>query len=87
MTMIEWAVSLCVSAIQTVIAWFTATLNATSAGEFYIAMIFIVMACGFLLSNFGSIRAAGSDLASEAARPISRNLQQRRNFRKAKRQL
>lgn len=71
-SLIQDAVELCTSSIKKSAQWFTEILDSMGAGEFYIAMVFIVFACGFLLSNFGSIRSAGSDLASEAGSSVRR---------------
>lgn len=70
--MIQNAVVLCTSSIKKSAQWFTDIIDSMGAGEFYIAMVFIVFACGFLLSNFGAVRSAGSDMASEASSSVRR---------------
>lgn len=65
--MISDAINICASSIARCAQWFTEIIDSVSAGEFYVAMVFIVLSCGFLLSNFGAVRGAGSDLADREA--------------------
>lgn len=50
--------------------WFTQILDATGAGDFYLAMVFISLSIGFLLSNFSNGMGihTGSDEAARAYR-------------------
>lgn len=51
--------------------WFTRIMDATGAGDFYLAMVFISLSVGFLLSNFGNAFRSGSDLAARKFRKRS----------------
>lgn len=48
--------------------WFTQIMDATGAGDFYLAMVFISLSVGFLLSNFGNAFRSGSDFAARKFR-------------------
>lgn len=52
---------ICIPVVQAVSGWFVDILDAVDGKEFYIAMVFIVLTCGFLLSNFRSGFNLGSD--------------------------
>lgn len=45
--------------------WFTSVMDATGAGEFYLAAVFVALTCTFLLSNFGAAFRIGSDKAAK----------------------
>ena len=45
--------------------WFTKIINAVEGKGFYIAMVFIALVGGFLLSRFGVGISLGSDVASK----------------------
>lgn len=51
--------------------WFTQIMDATGAGDFYLAMVFICLTVGFLLSNFGNAFRSGSDLVAKNFRKRS----------------
>lgn len=65
--LIESALNIIIQAINSCLGWFTSILDAVEGGKFYIAMVFIAMACGFLLSNFKAAMSIGSDTADNAA--------------------
>lgn len=56
--------------------WFTKILDAVEGGKFYIAIVFIVMTIGFLLSNFRVAMFVGSDFANVGS-DIARNVKGR----------
>lgn len=44
---------------------FDRILNATGMGDLYLAMVFLALLFGFLMSNFGNAFHSGSDLAAD----------------------
>ena len=56
-----------IPSIQSVSGWFIDVLDAVEGKQFYIAMVFITLACGFLLSNFRVAMYVGSDYSGSVA--------------------
>lgn len=62
------AVGICMESIGMVNEWFMTILDATGLFGFSLAMVFIALGCGFLLSRFGNMVSMGSDFASAGVR-------------------
>lgn len=65
--MIEDALNIAIQAFTACSEWFTEILDAVEGGPFYLAMVFIVLSVGFLLSRFQVSMYIGSDFVDKAA--------------------
>lgn len=65
--MFEEVLNLNIQTIKKCSEWFTDILDACEAGGFYIAIVFIVMTVGFLLSHFRVAMYVGSDVVGNTA--------------------
>lgn len=63
--MVEKALNICIQSITACADWFTEILDAVEGGKFYVAMVFIVLVCGFLLSRFQVAMYVGSDVVDK----------------------
>lgn len=61
---------------------FEKILNRTGMGELYLAMVFVSLLFGFLMSNFGNAFHSGSDLAADLYSKGSDKVKSRRSDRK-----
>lgn len=58
--------SLFVQVATSCVGWFDQLLTETGTYDIYLGMVFVALACGFLLSNFGVGFRIGSDVAAKS---------------------